>query len=226
MCQPSTPFLRRRPVGRPLIRLGCCHGGDAGDSSVPLSPNRVQAGHSQDVLEEGSLFHVSPISPGFLSRLLREAQPFPLEGVRLPSTMDDLSDSDLGAPMTYAQCELIPGSDAPMSLPMFSVPSGLTSRPDQSSVQTVLALETSSRPEVGSSAFAPPMDMENSLLLETGLPGCPFRFTPYSRQPFADGNPALQLHQPRFLEFVGATGAAGGQAHVGHGPVTPSDGSG
>ena len=33
--------------------------GDAGDSSVPLSPNRVQTGRSQDVPEEGSLFHVS-----------------------------------------------------------------------------------------------------------------------------------------------------------------------
>ena len=157
--------------------------GDAGDSSVPLSPNRVQAGRSQDVPGEGSLFHVSPISPGFLSRPLREAQPFPLEGVMLPSTMDDFSDSDLGAPMTYAQCKLIPGSDAPMSLPVFSVPSGLTSRPDQSSVQSsVQPLETSSRSEVGSSAFAPPMDMQDSPLLETGLPGCPFRFTPYSGQ--------------------------------------------
>ena len=37
-----------------------------GDSSVPLSPNRVQAGRSQDVPDEGSLFHVSPVSPGFL----------------------------------------------------------------------------------------------------------------------------------------------------------------
>ena len=93
-----------------------------------------------------------------------------------------------------------------MSLPVFSVLSGLASRPDQSSVQTVLALETSSRPEVGSSAFAPPMDMEDSPLLETGLPGCPFRFTPYSGQSFADGNPAfgLQFHHPRFLDFVGA----------------------
>ena len=180
--------------------------GDAGDSSVPLSPNRVQAGSSQDVPEEGSLFHVWPISPGFLSRPLREAQPFPLEGVLLPSTMDDFSDSDLGAPITYAQLELIPGSDTPMSLPVFSVPSGLASRPDQSSVQTVLDFGTSSRPEVGSSAFAPPMDMEDIPLLETGLPGCPFRFTPYSGQPFADGNPAfgLQLHHPRFLEFFAA----------------------
>ena len=39
---------------------------DLGDSSVPLSPNRVQAGRSQEVPEDGSLFNVSPVSPGFL----------------------------------------------------------------------------------------------------------------------------------------------------------------
>ena len=81
--------------------------GDAGVSSVPLSPNRVQAGRSQDVPDEGSLFHVSPVSPGFLIRLSRDAQQFPPEGVLLPMTMDDFSDSDLGVPITYAQCELI-----------------------------------------------------------------------------------------------------------------------
>ena len=54
------------------------------------------------------------------------------------------------------------------------------------------------------------MDMEDGPLLETGLPGCPFRFMPYSGQPFADGNPAfgLQLHHPRFLEFVSAPRSA------------------
>ena len=59
---------------------------------------------------------------------------------------------------------------------------------------------------MGSSAVSPSMDMEDSLLLETGLPGCPLRFTPYSGQLLVDGNPAfgLQLHHPRFLEFVGA----------------------
>ena len=37
-----------------------------------------------------------------------------------------------------------------------------------------------------------------------------YRFTSYSRQPFADGNPAfgLQLHHPRFLDFVGAPESA------------------
>ena len=41
---------------------------DLGDSSVPLSPNCVQAGRSQEVPEDGSLFNVSPVSPGFLMR--------------------------------------------------------------------------------------------------------------------------------------------------------------
>ena len=59
--------------------------GDTGDSSVPLSPNRVQAGRSQYVPEEGSLFHVSPVSPGFLTRPSRSVPQFPLEGVLLPS---------------------------------------------------------------------------------------------------------------------------------------------
>ena len=39
---------------------------DLGDSSVPLSPNCVQAGRSQEVPEDGSWFNVSPVSPGFL----------------------------------------------------------------------------------------------------------------------------------------------------------------
>ena len=101
---------------------------DLGDSSVPLSPNRVQAGRSQDVPDEGSLFHVSPVSPG---------------------------------------------SDVFMALPVYSLPSGLAYMPGQSSVQTVLASGISSRPEVWSSALAPPMDTEDSSLLATGLPGCP-----------------------------------------------------
>ena len=41
---------------------------DMADSSVPLSPNRVQVGKSQDIPGEGSLFNVSPVTPGFLMR--------------------------------------------------------------------------------------------------------------------------------------------------------------
>ena len=49
------------PASPPTVALE-----DLGDSVVPLSPNGVQAGQSQDVPDEGSLFHVSPVSPGFL----------------------------------------------------------------------------------------------------------------------------------------------------------------
>ena len=180
--------------------------GDAGDSSVPLSPNRVQAGHSQDVPDEGSLFHVSPVSLQFLFRPSGAAQQLPPDGVLLPTMLDDFNISVLGEPITYARCEQIMGSDSILSLPVYALPSGSALMPGQSLIQSVLASGTSSRPEVGSSAVAPPMDMEDCPLLETGLPGRPYRFTECSGQPFSDGNPAfgLQLHHPRFLEFVGA----------------------
>ena len=40
--------------------------------------------------------------------------------------------------------------------------------------------------------------------------GCHYRFAEHSVEPFSDGNPAfgLQLHHPRFLEFVGAPESA------------------
>ena len=160
---------------------------DLGDSSVPLSPNRVQVGRSQDVPDDGSLFHVSPVSPGFLMRPLGAAEQHLEAGVLLPSALDGFSDSVLGDPIAYAQCEQIPGSDAPLTLPVYTLPSGLTYMPGQSSVQTVLASGASSRPEEWSSAtaqrvdiaregpsdaFASPMDTEDSPLITTGLPGC------------------------------------------------------
>ena len=42
------------------------------------------------------------------------------------------------------------------------------------------------------------------------LPGCPYRMTSYDRAEIADVDPAyrLQLHHPRFLEYVGAPKSA------------------
>ena len=121
--------------------------------------------------------------------------------------MTTLDDSVLGDPITYAQCEQIPGSDAPMTLPVYTLPSGLAYMPGQSSFQTVLASGTSSRPKIWSSAIASPLDTEDSPLLTTGLPGCPYRLTSYREPAFSDLNQAfgLQLHHPQFLEFVGAS---------------------
>ena len=103
----------------------------------------------------------------------------PEAGVLLPSALDGFSDSVLGDPIAFAQCEQNPGSDAPLTLPVYTLPSGLSYMLSQSSVQTVLASGASSRPEGWSSAmvqsadiaregpfdaFASPMDTEDSFL--------------------------------------------------------------
>ena len=74
----------------------------------------------------------------------------------------------------------------------------------------MLASGTSSLPEEGTSAAAPPIDLGAGRLSETGLPGCLYRFSGSGGLPFSDGNPAygLQLHHPQFLEFVGAPESA------------------
>ena len=54
------------------------------------------------------------------------------------------------------------------------------------------------------------MDTEDSPLVTTGLPGCLYRITSYNGPAISDMNPAfgLQLHHPRFLEFIGAPESA------------------
>ena len=96
-----------------------------------------------------------------------------------------------------------------MTLPVYTLPTGLAYMPGQSSVQTVLASGAFPQPEGWSSAtaqiadiaregpfdaFASPMDTEDSPLVTT----------------VSDMNPAfgLQLHHPRFLEFIGAPESA------------------
>ena len=184
--------------------------GAAEDSSPPFLPNCVQAGCSQDVPDEGSLFNVPPLSPGLLFRPSQGGQSPPAEGVLLPTTLDDFDDSVLRDPITYARCEHFPGSESPLSLPVYAWPSGSTLLLDPTVFQTVLASGTSSLPAAGTSATAPPIDLGDGRFLETGLPGCPYRFSESGGLPFSDGNPAygLQLHHPRFLEFVGAPESA------------------
>ena len=47
-------------------------------------------------------------------------------------------------------------------------------------------------------------------LISDGLPGCPYQMTSYDRAEVADVDQAygLQLHHPRFLEYVGAPESA------------------
>ena len=65
----------------------------------------------------------------------------------LPLALDRFSDPVLGQPITFAQCALIPGSDTPLTLPVYTMPSGLAYMLGQSSVQPVLASGASPRPE-------------------------------------------------------------------------------
>ena len=126
------------------------------------------------------------------------------------TTLDDFDDSVLGDPITYARCEHFPGSESPVYLPVYVWPSGSTFLLDPTVFQTVLASGTSSLPPAGTSATAPPVDLGDGRLLETGLPGCPYRFSEPGGLPFSDENPAygVQIHHPRFLEFVGAPESA------------------
>ena len=120
---------------------------------------------------------------------------------------------------------LVSGSDTPLTLPVYTMPSSLAYMPGQSSVQTVLALAAPTRPEGWSSgmpqtievsregpfdAYAAPMDTEDSPLVTKGLPGCLYLFTSYTGPAVADSNPAfgLQLHHHRFLEFIGVPESA------------------
>ena len=96
----------------------------------------------------------------------------------------------LGDPVAFALSGLIPGSDAPpMTFPIYLRPSGLTLLSGQLSVQTVLAMAFSSRPDVWSTgvprtyvvsregpfdAYCSPMDTGDSPLVTACLPGCPY----------------------------------------------------
>ena len=108
---------------------------------------------------------MSPLSPGLLFRPSPGGQLPLAEGVLLPMTLEDFDDSVLGDPITYARCEHFPGSESPVSLPVYVWPSGSTFLLDPTVFQTVLASETSSLPPAGTSAAAPPIDLGDGRLL-------------------------------------------------------------
>ena len=96
--------------------------GTAGDSSPPFSPHCVQAGHSRDVPDEGSLFNVSPLSPGLLFRPTRGGQSPPAGGGGESYCRRRWMTSVIRfwGIRSYARCENFPGSESPLSLPMYA----------------------------------------------------------------------------------------------------------
>ena len=142
-----------------------------------------------------------------------------------PSIYGSFNDPFFGAPIAFAQCHKMPGLDTPMTLSIYNLPKEANLLPDQSAVPTVLASGVSldSIPwstaediirdiarEGPFDANDTPMDTEESPLISTGLPGCPYRMTSYTGTALADADETygLQLHHPRFLEFIGAPESA------------------
>ena len=194
-------------------------------SPAPLSPNRVKEGHSQDMPVEGNIFDVLPDLPGYSMQPAGGGLQLPDTAQPPASTYGSFNDPFFGSPIAFAQCHKMPGLDTPLTLPIYNLQKEANLFPDQSAVMTVLASGVSpdSIPwsttedfirdiarEGPFDASATPMDTEESPLISTGLPGCPYRMTSYTGTTLADADETygLQLHHPWFLEFIGALESA------------------
>ena len=192
---------------------------DQGVLSAPMSPNRVRKDHSQDMPAEGSIFDVSPDGPGFHMR--------PAGGGVQPSPSNYVGFNNpfFGAPIVFAQCQNTSGMDTTTTVPIYNIPKDSSIGIDQSAVPTVFASGVSPdsipwstaediiRDIVREGPFdvgASPMETEDSPLINTSMPGCPYRMTSYTGTAMVDADTryGLQLHHPRFLEFIGAPESA------------------
>ena len=212
---------RMSPCSPPVVSLD-----QSVVSSMVISPNRVRLDASLDTPDEEAVSEVSPDTSGILMRPSGAVLQPPLNCLPVQPDPESCCEPLLGDPVDFTLSGPIPGSDAPpMIFPVYPLPSGLTLLSWQSSVQTVLATAFSSRPDVLSTgvprtydvsregpfdAYGSPMDTGDSPLVATGLLGCPYRIMSYTGPAVADSNPAfgMQLHHPRFLEYVGAPESA------------------
>ena len=164
---------------------------------------------------------MSPDTTGFLLRAGDVAVSVVPVGLPGPSETVAACPPPLGEPVAFDINSSIPESEAPgMSFLLVPLPSRIMFMPVPCSAQTVLAPRLPSQSGRWSSAipqthnitregpfdvYCSPMDTGDYPLVSTGLPGCPYRFMSYTAPPVADTDPAfgIQLHHPRFLEFVG-----------------------
>ena len=189
--------------------------------SAPLSPNRVRKGHSQDMPAEGSIFDVSPDVPRFNMRPAESG----VQPTEITQPYVGFNNPLFGAPIAFAQCHNISGMDTTTMVPIYNIPKDSNIGIDQSAVPTVFASGVSPdsipwstaediiRDIVREGPFdagATPMETEDSPLISTSMPGCPYRMTSYTGTAMVDADTTygLQLHYPRFLEFIGAPESA------------------
>ena len=115
--------------------------------------------------------------------------------------------------------------DTTTTIPVHNMPKDSSIGIDQSSVPTVYASGVSPdnipwstaediiRDIVREGPFdvrATPMETEDSPLITASMPGCPYIMTSYTGTAMVDADTryCLQLHHPRFLEFIGAPESA------------------
>ena len=218
----------RVPVGSDILlpeSLEMNNSEEQGVLSAPMSPNRVRKGHSQDMPAEGSRFDVSPDIPGFHMRPTGGGvQPADITQPPPPNYVG-FNNSFFGAPIAFAQCQNTSGMDTTTTVPIYNIPKDSSIGIDQSAVPTVYASGVSPdtipwstaediiRDIVREGPFdvdTTPMDTEDSPLINTSMPGCPYRMTSYTGTAMVDADTrfGLQLHHPRFLEFIGAPESA------------------
>ena len=167
---------------------------------------------------EGSIFDVSPYEPGFNMRPAGGGVQQPEIKQPPPSNYVSFNDPFFGAPIAFAQCHNTPGTDTPTTVPIYNLPKDSNIGYDQSVAPTALASGVSpdSIPwstaediiwdivrEGPFDAGATPMETEDSPLISTAMPGCTG-----TALVDADATYGLQLHHPRFLEFIGAPDSA------------------
>ena len=115
--------------------------------------------------------------------------------------------------------------DTTTTVPIYDIPKDSSIGIDQSAVPTVYASGVSPdtipwstaediiRDIVREGPFdvnATPMETEDSPLINASMPGCSYRMTSYTGTAMVDADTryGLQLHHPRFLEFIGAPESA------------------
>ena len=186
---------------------------DQGALSAPLLPNRVRKGHSQDMPAEGSIFDVLPDVPGFNMRPAGGGVQ-PTETTQpSPSNYVSFNNPFFGAPVAFAQCQNTSGMDTTTTVPIYNMPKDSNIGINQSAVQTVFTSGVSPdsipwstaediiRDIVREGPFdvgATPMETEDSPLINTSMPGCPYRMTSYTGTAMVDADTTygLQLHHP------------------------------
>ena len=112
---------------------------DPGVLSAPFSPNRVRKGHSQDMLAEGSLFEVSPDTPGYSMRPAGASVQSAVVSEPPPPNYVGFNNPFVGTPIAFAQCQNTAGMVTTTTLPVYNTSRDCSVGVDQSSVPTIYA---------------------------------------------------------------------------------------